>query len=94
MEREVVADVLKTKALITANLMALPNMAKDANKESFELFKKSTELLLPNDEKSANMKEMTKEDKIKIRESLKLANQQLKDKIANKSSKTKRQKLK
>ena len=87
LEQQVVSDILKTKALITANLMALPQIAKEANKESFDLFKQSVELILPSSKKSDKMKEMTKDDRIKIRESLKLANEQLKNKLSKQKPK-------
>ena len=64
------SDIYKTKALITANLISLPKIAKEANKESFGLFKSYTDLLLPSSKKSAKLKEMTREERLKVKESL------------------------
>ena len=75
------AEIFKTKALITANLMASPNAGKSVGEECSALFKSYVDLILPNPQKSANMKEMTSADRIKIRENLREANRKLKEKL-------------
>ena len=76
------AKTLQTKALITANLMSSPGMLKEASNETFKVFGNYIDLVLPSDEKSSSIKEMTREDKLRLSTELKEANKKLREMLA------------
>ena len=65
--------MLKTKALIIANLLASSNTAKEANKECNDIFRIIGGLLLPTELKVDTMNNMSKEDRKKLGDTLRAA---------------------
>jgi hypothetical protein len=65
------AEVMKTKALLTAPLMTLPGSIKDISADVFGSFKEYAEILLPITKKPDKLKDMTSQDKTKLKDTLK-----------------------
>ncbi len=70
LEGDIVAEVIKTRALINSQLCAInPKLAE----QSLDAFKDYIQILLPSVEKLGKMEKMNKEDNLILRETLKKA---------------------
>ena len=83
LENETMAEVLRTKAILNSQLITVSQGSKEIIKETFDTFKDYVEILLPSNKKPDKLKEMTSEDRGKLRDTLK----QLKQKRAVSSNK-------
>jgi hypothetical protein len=83
LDSQAVAGLLKTKALITANFLSLPGAAKEANKECKDIYKSYHDLILPTSVKSDIIKDMSKEERIKLGDKLRAATANAKKPISS-----------
>ena len=77
LENEVAADLLKTKALVTAHLIAVPIKGQNPIKDTFELYKSYSEILLPTGKKQVKLENMSKESLTTIKQTLKQLGKEL-----------------
>ena len=75
-EKQEMAEVIRTKVMVSAPMMALKN-ADEIIRENSNLLKNYIEIILPSDKKPVNMDKMSKDDKNKLKDTLK----SLKDKL-------------
>jgi hypothetical protein len=80
LDNQVVADLRKTEALLTAHLIPLPIKGKNIGKEVYEIFKTYTEILLPIAKKQAKIDNISKDDLKAISANLRQLTKSLKKK--------------